>query len=178
MVDWVRSDLLPAYDREEQAVRAWCSRKGGDLDAPLAAEHRLLSPSDFGFHNCFVCQGKLRFFDFEYAGWDDPVKTVCDFFCQPSVPVPLTHFEPFAVSLLANSADPALELERAFLLLPLHRLKWCGILLNELLPIGARRRAFSGVAADREERLSLKLASARRSLRSISNSTPPSLTKD
>ena len=25
------------------------------------------------------------FIDFEYAGWDDPSKLICDFFCQPAV---------------------------------------------------------------------------------------------
>ena len=40
---------------------------------------RALSPSDFGLHNALRGQdGQLRFVDFEYFGWDDPVKLVSD----------------------------------------------------------------------------------------------------
>ena len=43
----------------------------------------ILSPSDFGFHNIIKKKNKLFFFDFEYAGMDDPVKLISDFICQP-----------------------------------------------------------------------------------------------
>ena len=42
-----------------------------------------MSPSDFGFHNVIKKKKKLFFFDFEYAGMDDPVKLISDFICQP-----------------------------------------------------------------------------------------------
>src|SRR6185503_11886129 len=46
-----------------------------------------LSPSDFGYHNAVLADDEtVRFFDFEYAGWDDPAKLVCDFFNQVEVP--------------------------------------------------------------------------------------------
>ena len=40
---------------------------------------------------------KLRFLDFEYAGWDDPAKLIGDFFCQPAIPAPHSEFERFVV---------------------------------------------------------------------------------
>jgi hypothetical protein len=47
-------------------------------------EWLVLSPSDFGLHNALVTEdGRVSFVDFEYAGWDDPVKTECDFALQP-----------------------------------------------------------------------------------------------
>ena len=42
-----------------------------------------MSPSDFGFHNVIKKDDFLYFIDFEYAGLDDPVKLICDFYCQP-----------------------------------------------------------------------------------------------
>jgi hypothetical protein len=44
----------------------------------------MLSPSDFGLHNALVDEeGVVSFVDFEYAGWDDPLKTESDFAHQP-----------------------------------------------------------------------------------------------
>lgn len=44
----------------------------------------IISPSDFGLHNALVDkQNKVWFIDFEYAGWDDPVKAMIDFSAQP-----------------------------------------------------------------------------------------------
>ena len=64
----------------------------GDMDHPLDTQESVLSPSDFGFHNALLGpDGKLCFIDFEYAGWDDPAKLICDFFCQPQTPVPQAH---------------------------------------------------------------------------------------
>ena len=57
-------------------------------ERPLDQQDRCLSPSDFGFHNALAQGETVRFIDFEYAGWDDPAKTVCDFFHHPGVPVP------------------------------------------------------------------------------------------
>ena len=39
-----------------------------------------ISPSDFGFHNALRTNTGPVFFDFEFSGWDDPAKTIIDFF--------------------------------------------------------------------------------------------------
>ena len=46
----------------------------------ISIPNRILSPSDFGLHNTISKKNKLYFFDFEYFGWDDPIKLICDFF--------------------------------------------------------------------------------------------------
>ena len=52
---------------------------GLDFDTVLPQEQRSLVPSDFGFHNALRRpDGTLAFFDFEYFGWDDPVKLTAD----------------------------------------------------------------------------------------------------
>ena len=135
----VATRLAPTWQRVRAAVAA------GDLplDEPLAADARVISPSDFGFHNCIATPSGLRFIDFEYAGWDDPAKTVCDFFCQPAVPVPRGHFERF-LGAVADTVDDGDALRRRVaLLFPVYEVKWCCIMLNEFLPVGDDRRAFA-----------------------------------
>jgi hypothetical protein len=46
-----------------------------------------ISPSDFGFHNAIRTSQGVKFFDFEFAGWDDPTKTVSDFDLQPRIAI-------------------------------------------------------------------------------------------
>ena len=106
----------------------------------------ILSPSDFGFHNTLLHQGRLSFVDFEYAGWDDPVKLICDFLCQPDLPITQDQGRQFTAQLsraLPHIGDVS---ERVALLLPVHRLKWCCILLNEFRSDSRRRRLHAGVA--------------------------------
>jgi hypothetical protein len=86
---------------------------------------------------------------------------VCDFFCQPEVPVPHELFAPFAAAVAADLDDPRREVRRIELLLPLYRIKWCLILLNDFLPVAGSRRRFAGAAGE-QEHLASQLARARR----------------
>lgn len=106
---------------------------------------QIVSPSDFGFHNILrLSSGQFLFLDFEYAGWDDPAKLICDFFCQPDDPVPVSFLDVFLEEMSGILPDAALLKKRLRVLLNLHRIKWSCILLNELLPSRARNRVFSG----------------------------------
>jgi hypothetical protein len=124
---------------------------------------QILSPSDFGFHNTLAHQGRLSFVDFEYAGWDDATKLICDFICQPELPISATQGEQFITELRAGlgQALPALndigELVTA--LLPVHRLKWCCILLNEFRPDYRQRRIHAGLASEGLQAAQLRKAS-------------------
>jgi hypothetical protein len=143
---FVRDRLLPAGERVAQAVRSQGRGLGYPLDEPLPVDGRCLSPSDFGFHNAVLAaDGRLRFIDFEYAGWDDPAKLISDFFSQPDCPVPMAYYDDFAAALPGGAE--ALR-PRARLLLPVYRLKWCCIVLNEFLPLGGNRRRFARGAGD------------------------------
>ena len=46
----------------------------------LLAEDRIISPSDFGFHNAIKSETGIKFIDFEFSGMDDPSKLLIDFF--------------------------------------------------------------------------------------------------
>jgi hypothetical protein len=136
--------LSEQWGKISQRLTKRMSELGLDADERLRADEVRLSPSDFGFHNALLTgDGELRFFDFEYGGWDDPAKLVCDFFCQRKVPVSSSHFERFTNAVAADLPRPELALTRIELLMPLFRFKWCCIMLNEFLPTGARRRRFA-----------------------------------
>ncbi len=162
---FVISALSGGAARIIENARRQAGELGLALDRPLAAAERCISPSDFGYHNAIVVgTGDWRFIDFEYAGWDDPAKAVCDFFCQPAVPVPRTFLGAF-LDGVADAAHGAAKCRRRVeVLMPVYRLKWCCIMLNDFLPVGGRRRHFArkGVAA--EERKASQLQKARAAL--------------
>lgn len=140
----------------------------------LTTEERCISPSDFGFHNCLErADGRIVFFDFEYAGWDDPAKLAADFFCQPEYPAPFEQFDAFAVHLasLLPAAVASDFYQRCHWLLPVYRMKWACILLNEFTVAGRARREFSLGAAAAAERRPRQLARARAMLVPVPDSS-------
>jgi predicted Ser/Thr protein kinase len=91
--------LAAVWDELQVRILASAERGGLHLEKQLEQDNRCISPSDFGFHNALVGEhDEVFFIDFEYAGWDDPAKTVSDFFSHPAVPVPSEYFEPFLAS--------------------------------------------------------------------------------
>ena len=150
----LRDGIAPAFARWRAAAQA-----AGPSGPPCA--RRTLSPSDFGFHNALRrADGGLTFVDFEYFGWDDPVKLTADFLLHPGMALDdalKARFLAGATEIFA--ADPAFS-PRFAVLYPLVGLRWCLIILNEFLPERWSRRAFAGagVRAEAEER---QLAKAR-----------------
>src|SRR5262249_22829926 len=138
-------------------------------DDELCRSDRRVSPSDFGFHNALLGpDGTMKFIDFEYAGWDDPAKTICDFFCQPERPVPMEFWGLFHEAIARHIGDPDRLRRRVELLLPVYRLKWCCIMLNEFLPAGSQRRRFAG-GDDEADRKQRQLAKVRRAAADIAD---------
>lgn len=158
---FVRRDLLPVWEAVRDDARLAARESGLSLSRPLAAQSRCISPSDFGFHNALVGpDDRVTFLDFEYGGWDDPAKLICDFLCQPAVPVPERHFDSFTQAITSGLPDAASVTARARLLLPVYRMKWVCIRLNEFLADGGTRRRFSS-GDDLDGRKLRQLASAR-----------------
>jgi hypothetical protein len=165
--------LAPAWEAILAGARKHAALNCLAADSPLPPGERCISPSDFGFHNAIRgTDGRLRFIDFEYAGWDDPAKLICDFFCQPAVPVPANLFERFASTVAAEFPSAGIHFARASLLLPVYRVKWICILLNEFLPVGSRRREFSGTPEALEARKAAQLAKAKAALALIQLHSP------
>jgi hypothetical protein len=144
--EFVESKLTPVW----QHLRDSPELVGAaDYKRLLRPEERCLSPCDLGFHNALCDEnGHITFVDFEYAGWDDPARTVCDFFCQIAVPIPHQHFD-LVINRLSAMLPAALKLrDRVTVLMPIYRIKWCCILLNEYLPGGRTRREFADATGD------------------------------
>lgn len=154
---FVDEELAPAWDR----IRTAMVPSG----VALAPDSRCVSPSDFGFHNALLeADGRLRFLDFEYAGWDDPAKLVCDFFHQPAVPVPRLYLNRW-IDAVREAIPAATDFERRVQrMMPVYRIKWCCILLNEFLPVSRSRREFARGEADPESRRREQLEKARAAL--------------
>jgi hypothetical protein len=152
-VTFIRTELAPAFVRVTEHILARLKQERLEKDIELPPEERLLSPSDFGFHNALRRpDGTIAFLDFEYAGWDDPAKLTGDFFNQVAVPVPLAYKEEVLAAVAEILPERESALRRMHLLLPVYRIKWCCILLNHFLPVASDRRAFAqGTARERKK---------------------------
>jgi hypothetical protein len=160
--DFLGNALHPLWRALERHVVAAADRIGIGAQDRLMDGERCISPSDFGFHNALrePC-GRIRFIDFEYAGWDDPAKLVGDFFNQVAVPVPHAQFESFAGRVASLFPAPERNLARFGILLPVYSVKWIAIILNDFLPLGQLRRTFAGTREETERRKENQLAKAR-----------------
>ncbi|MBX9690018.1 MAG: aminoglycoside phosphotransferase family protein [Candidatus Obscuribacterales bacterium] len=145
LFDFVSSRLLPAWEDTKIRLLQACARLNLDLESLVPGTARRLSPSDFGFHNALkLPDGELFFLDFEYSGWDDPAKLICDFFLQPQLPVPTELYFKRVLDFVETSSDGGIQLGlRVEILSDLYRVKWCCILLNVFLPAGQSRRSFA-----------------------------------
>ncbi len=156
----VGAKIEPALRLAASRLQDWARESNVSLLAALVAEQRCISPSDFGFHNALMhSDGHLSFVDFEYAGWDDPAKLLCDFYCQPEIPAPQETWQQFADLTAELAGDTELERQRQALLFPLYQVKWCCILLNEFVAADSDRRKFS---AQQPADLALQLEKAKR----------------
>ncbi len=143
--------LAPALECIAQSARSRRAADGYASETQLRPDRRILSSSDFGFHNAVrKPDGELIFVDFEYFGWDDPAKTISDFLLHPAMVLEPARSEAFVqASLDAFGDDDLANRLRAYF--PLFGLKWTMIVLNEFLPGGWKRRLFSGADAETEE---------------------------
>src|SRR5579875_718568 len=159
------AELRATWNLMKERTQSIAYTRGWALSEPLNRAQRCVSPSDFGFHNAILQpSGAICFIDFEYAGWDDPAKMAADFFSHPAVAVSPIHMTAFLDTALTFSEDPALLKQRTLLLLPVLRIKWCCIMMNEFLPEAARRRRFADPGTGGEQRKRTQLAKARQAL--------------
>ena len=144
--DKIRSFLMCELDEEyKNLAKELISHP--DFNKELEPEERIISPSDFGLHNAKLGKdGKLVFFDFEYAGWDDPAKTIADFFAQPRFPAPSKESKNLFSTFSEIFSSSVMErlLSRLPLVNRIIRLKWCYIHLNDFHPTSSKRRVLSG----------------------------------
>jgi hypothetical protein len=157
----LRDEVAPA--RDERAARARAAL-GAAWDAELPAARRIPSPSDFGFHNAVRGRdGRITFIDFEYFGWDDPVKLVADLALHPGSALDAGVRAAWLASMRARFADDPTFGARLDATLPLYAVRWALIALNEFLGDKAknRRHARSRLDYDLRAHQAAQLAKAR-----------------
>jgi hypothetical protein len=152
----------------ELAKATW---PNSDYDLVINRDQQSLSPSDFGFHNALRKKdGSLVFLDFEYFGWDDPVKLICDFAFHPGMELTKEmrkYWFQATLKLYGERILPRLSASWA-----LYGLCWVLILLNEFRSeIWERRCAANPAVTDsRIELQSLQLESSRQLIKFIDHS--------
>jgi hypothetical protein len=168
LADFLDKTFDPAHRRllDEACGRLAAERL--DFGAELPQERRSLVPSDFGFHNSLRHpDGSLAFVDFEYFGWDDPVKMTAYILLHPGHQLSASHrrrFRQSAIAIYGADADFATRLDA---LLPLFGLRWTLILLNEFLPERWQNRLLAGTTESWEAAKSRQINRARDFLSSL-----------
>ena len=141
------------------------------FDIAIDRSKQTLSPSDFGFHNSIRrTDGSIAFVDFEYFGWDDPVKLMSDFVYHPGMNL--------SDEMKLSWIDGALNIYGStlansfFVSAPLYGLIWCLITLNDFRPDIWIRRSQADLSKqdDKQVILAEKIERASNLLRDISNS--------
>ena len=171
--DFLAQNFRPALSRLSNRAVSYYEAVGLNEEATLDRAHRVLSPSDFGLHNCLKTEHGLVFLDFEYFGWDDPVKMISDYVLHPAQGRAGAKRLRIAGKMLDLFAGQPDIRERARALFPLFGLKWCMILLNEFLAAENARRVFSGEDDDRETVLQRQLGLARSMLEQALDTNEP-----
>ena len=141
------------------------------FDQRLDDKHHFLSPSDFGFHNALVdVAGCMTFVDFEYFGWDDPVKAISDVVLHPGSALSDSHATAFMAqfipTIVQNDSTFCVRLKALY---PLYALIWCMIILNEFIPERWERRVMAGRSNDRDAVQAQQLDKARIRIAKIRN---------
>ena len=142
--DFLANKLEPRLTIAKRTCEEGLRRQGLTFESILDRSQRTLSPSDFGFHNMLrLADGNLVFLDFEYFGWDDPAKMICDFLLHPAMELSDEVKQQFLSGILENfSRQPDLA-DRVKIVMPLCGLKWSLLLLNEFVPAHLQRRQFA-----------------------------------
>lgn len=155
-----------------EIARRLAELAGWDARTVLEGAQQTLSPSDFGFHNALRrSDGSLAFIDFEYFGWDDPVKLSADFLWHPAMQLSAAERRQFVHGVTGlYGADEAFA-ARLRVCYPLYGIRWTLIILNEFLPQLWARRAFAGKGGDWAAAKGAQLRKARTTLAALRSYT-------
>jgi Phosphotransferase enzyme family len=168
LTDFIDNSFTAKLDLMLVRARTMVASVGLDFAAELPQEWRTLVPSDFGFHNSLRrSNGSLAFVDFEYFGWDDPVKLTADILLHPGKPLSLPQRQRFRkAAIRLYGSDPAFA-GRLSAYLPLFGLRWVLILLNEFVPDRWQQRVLAGETGSWSDAKKRQLARAKDFLASL-----------
>ena len=143
-------------------IERLAGRGPGGSEPRLERDRQTLSPSDFGLHNALRTGVGIVFLDFEYFGWDDPVKLVADVLWHPGMELDAREAQKFygrVADVYGVDRSFGARFERDA---PLYGLRWALIVLNEFVPAIWQRRVDAGETAERGTVLAAQFAKASR----------------
>ena len=127
---FLKNEIIPSFKTINIEVNKKFSKV--EMKKKLNKNNLILSPSDFGFHNIIYNKNNLFFIDFEYAGWDDPLKLICDFFLNPDYSISKVDKIFFLNKFIHIFGKKLLNIDILRLILKFHFLKWVCVILNQL----------------------------------------------
>lgn len=151
----------PAFEQLRYRLDRIYDGAGLDAGLPEPVDRLTLSASDFGLHNALRRKdGQFIFLDFEYFGWDDPVKLTADTLWHPGMRLsPADRCRLLgAAGNIYGRKDPAFA-TRLAAQIGLFGLRWCLIVLSDFLPERWAHRVNAGTAvswADAKNTQSIK----------------------
>jgi len=133
--------LQQGFDPVHSAALA----RTADAQPPLAASELRIVAADLGFHNAlYGSDGRWRYLDFEYVGWDDPVRLFADLALHPGHHLAAADRRWLLAATAATPGIDAAAAARLAAFLPLYALRWAAIALNEFLPERRAARTAAG----------------------------------
>jgi len=161
--------LVNKWIPEFEKYKAQARKNLGELyNKSLPMKEMVISPSDFGLHNALLQKnGKYIFYDFEYYGFDDPVKLTIDFMLHPAMNVSND-----ICSLWFRRISRVFNVDENFKLrlksyLPILALRWAMIILNDFHRIGSISSRKESNYEDEAIELNLQLHRANRMIEAI-----------
>ena len=152
--------LLDIFELRINEVEAKVTSEieSGFISDSIMPHDRWVSPSDFGFHNAIYTSKRIMFIDFEFAGWDDPSKTVLDFWMQPRVKIPNIWISIITSLLIYHKKDHLLT--RLLSASYIFELKWAAIILSVLNPLRFSQILLNSDDQDKDNLVSSRLQKA------------------
>lgn len=164
--DFLMYNFLPVFEQMKQRATHGYIKNNLDPISILPNECRSLIPADFGFHNTLRdSDGKLYFFDFDYFGWDDPVKLLADILWHPKMALTDAQKKQFIEGISSVYRNDPQFLTRFRYTWPLFGLRWTLILLNEFIPAFWQNRQHAETHRDQAEAKLAQLARAKELLK-------------
>lgn len=168
LLEFIETSFAPVLARSLAEARRTLTSAHLDFTVELPHEWQSLVPSDFGYHNSLRRRdGSLAFVDFEYFGWDDPVKLTADLLLHPGVPLATPQRRRFREAAVRLYGEDRMFEARLAAYLPLFGLRWVLILLNEFVPERWQRQMLAGSSESWSGAKARQLARARRLLAAL-----------
>ena len=134
LCDFIDKEFMPVFNEVAEWSQEGYKRNRWDFMEDIPFERRTLSLVDIGCHNTLRHGRQFYFVDFEFFGWDDPVKLVADTLQHPGMNLNARQKQDLLEGFLRIYGSDETFIVRLKLLYALFGLKWCMIMLNQFLP--------------------------------------------